>query len=178
MAINQIKEAHIITDSRSVLQALDNINNIDPLIIPFRNSINRLDGKIHLHWIKAHAGFAGNERADVLAKSAINKPSIDIQVNFTPTIVKRLLHKHTMAEWQTRWLQSIEGREVFELYKEVKENRIQGDFFLNQLITGHGTIGTHQARIFNKSPSCQCGHPTEDRKHIIYQCPQWNNIRS
>ncbi|GIX67674.1 hypothetical protein CEXT_142201 [Caerostris extrusa] len=35
-----------------------------------------------------------------------------------------------------------------------------------------------QARLFNKSPSCQCGHPTEDRKHIIYLCPPWNSIRS
>ncbi|GIY45441.1 hypothetical protein CDAR_71711 [Caerostris darwini] len=56
-----------------------------------------------------------------------------------------------MAEWQSRWLHSTKGRDVFELYKEVKENRIQGDGFLNQLITGHGTIGAHQARLF-KSP--------------------------
>ncbi|GIX78352.1 RNase H domain-containing protein [Caerostris darwini] len=83
-----------------------------------------------------------------------------------------------MAEWQSRWLHSTKGRDVYELYKEAKENRIQGDFFLNQLITGHGTIGIHQARLFHKSPSCQCGHSTEDRHHIIYQCPLWNSIRS
>ncbi|GIY54782.1 hypothetical protein CDAR_391131 [Caerostris darwini] len=54
---------------------------------------------------------------------------------------------------------------------------MQGDFFLNQLITGHGTVGAHQARLLKKSPSCQCGHPTEDRQHIIYQCPLRNSIR-
>ncbi|GIY33786.1 hypothetical protein CEXT_386521 [Caerostris extrusa] len=74
-----------------------------------------------------------------------------------------------MAEWQSR-LHSTKGRDVFELYKEVKGKQNPRRLFPNQLVTGHGTIGTHQARLFNKSPSWQCGHPTEDRKHIIYQC--------
>ncbi|GIX95981.1 hypothetical protein CDAR_397281 [Caerostris darwini] len=45
------------------------------------------------------------------------------------------------------------------------------------LITGHGAIASYQARFFNKSPACGCGNPVEDRKHIIYECPQWDNVR-
>ncbi|GIY16808.1 hypothetical protein CEXT_469171 [Caerostris extrusa] len=61
------------------------------------------------------------------------------------------------------------GRIEF-ISRDVKERKgSQGKknprrFFLNQLITGHGTIGTHQARL---SPFCQCGHPAEDRQHYL-----------
>ncbi|GIX76015.1 hypothetical protein CDAR_443051, partial [Caerostris darwini] len=55
--------------------------------------------------------------------------------------------------------------------------RVQGDFYLNQIITGHGTIGAYQARLFDKDPSCMCGHSFEDRAHIIYDCPEWDEIR-
>ncbi|GIY54398.1 RNA-directed DNA polymerase from mobile element jockey [Caerostris darwini] len=148
LSLHHFEEAHIITDSRSVLQALHNVNNIDPLVTRLKNIICCLKCKLHLHWIKAHVGFAGNERADFLAKSATNYPSIDILVDFTPSIVKRLLHRTILADWQNRWNLSMKGRSVYELYREVKVSRIQGNFFLNQLITGHGTIGAHQARLF------------------------------
>ncbi|GIY30943.1 uncharacterized protein CDAR_173531 [Caerostris darwini] len=129
LSLQNFEEAHIITDSRSVLQALQNVNNIDALVSRLKNIICCLKCKLHLHWIKAHVGFAGNERADCLAKSATNYPSVDIMVDFTPSIVKRLLHRTILEDWQNRWNLSTKGRSVYELYREVKVSRIPRQLF-------------------------------------------------
>ncbi|GIY81658.1 hypothetical protein CDAR_307741 [Caerostris darwini] len=31
--------------------------------------------------------------------------------------------------------------------------------------------------FFGKAADCACGHPLEDRKHLIFDCSQWDNIR-
>ncbi|GIY00326.1 hypothetical protein CEXT_145141 [Caerostris extrusa] len=65
-------------------------------------------------------------------------------------------------------------RDVFALFQNVNIKRVQGDFFLNQIITGHGTIGAYQARLFlTKIPPVCVGYSFEDRSHIIYDCPEW-----
>ncbi|GIY62390.1 hypothetical protein CEXT_513841 [Caerostris extrusa] len=33
------------------------------------------------------------------------------------------------------------------------------------------------SKTFQRTSTCQCGHPTKDRHHIIYDCPIWENIR-
>ncbi|GIX79775.1 putative 115 kDa protein in type-1 retrotransposable element R1DM [Caerostris darwini] len=87
------------------------------------------------------------------------------------------IKKEIVAAWQDRWSNSSKGREVFTLFPEVKISRIQGDFLINQLITGHGCLGVYQERFFGVSGTCPCGHPSEDRIHLIFDCPQWNNYR-
>ncbi|GIZ00737.1 hypothetical protein CEXT_501801 [Caerostris extrusa] len=58
-----------------------------------------------------------------------------------------------------------------------KVNLTRGDFYVNQLISGHGTLAAYQNRFFGKAAACTCGHPLEDRKHLIFDCPQWDSIR-
>ncbi|GIY66544.1 hypothetical protein CDAR_79741 [Caerostris darwini] len=60
-----------------------------------------------------------------------------------------------VLKWQNRWNSSSKGREVFGPFPEVKASRIQGDFFLNQLITEMelwqlfklGVLGKHSPAI-------------------------------
>ncbi|GIY87044.1 RNase H domain-containing protein, partial [Caerostris darwini] len=169
--------SNIITDSRSVLLALENVNNIDEKILALKAKLNNFTGEIHLFWIKAHKGHLGNERADELAKSATNEPIIECFTKIDPQTIKYLINKDISQEWKDRWSHSIKGRDVYHLFQNVTIKRVQGDFYLNQIITGHGSIGAYQARLFDKDPSCMCGHSFEDRVHIIYHCPQWDEIR-
>ncbi|GIX78257.1 RNase H domain-containing protein [Caerostris extrusa] len=125
---------------------------------------------------QSHKGHLGNERADELAKSATNLPNIDCFNKIEPQTIKNLIKNDIIQEWKDRWRHSQKG-ETFLLSSECKHQKGSGDFFLNQIITGHGTIGAYQTRLFDKDPSCVCGHSFEDRSHIIYDCPEWEKIR-
>lgn len=82
---HQMNDITIFSDSKSVLQALKNINlknNISHLINKIRDSINNFvkrGRRIKLIWIPNHCGIMGNERADSLAKKA-SRSGIDYQV--------------------------------------------------------------------------------------------------
>ncbi|GIX87711.1 RNase H domain-containing protein [Caerostris darwini] len=173
---NHLQTSSIITDSRSVLLALANVNTNSEISI-IKNKIRNYNGTIHLFWIKAHVGFAGNEKADEYAKEATRKPDVDIAIQYNTLFVKNIMKKEILAEWQRRSDDSSKGREVFSILPQVKTSRVQGDFYLNQLLTGHGALAKYQARFFGKESSCQCGHPIEDRSHLIFDCPQWHTIR-
>ncbi|GIX79766.1 uncharacterized protein CDAR_77401 [Caerostris darwini] len=177
VADNNITQANIISDARSVLLALENPNNFEPHTVALKNKLINISGKIQLYWIKAHFGFAGNEKADEYAKQATTKQTIDISTSINIHVVKNMLKRELMVNWQHRWESSTKGRSVYTLFPKVSTKRVQGDFFLNQLITGHGTIAIYQQRFFGKTANCQCGHPMEDIHHIIYVCPLWDSIR-
>ncbi|GIY79623.1 hypothetical protein CDAR_57181 [Caerostris darwini] len=48
-------------------------------------------------------GFAGNEKADEYAKEATRKPDIDIAIQYNTLVVKNIMKKEILAEWQHRW---------------------------------------------------------------------------
>ncbi|GIY89678.1 uncharacterized protein CDAR_84041 [Caerostris darwini] len=83
----------------------------------------------------------------------------------------------TLDTWQQSWSSSSKGRDTFQLFPKINLKRIHGNFYINQVITAHGVIGLYQSRCFNTSPVCSCGTSDEDRSHIVFQCPQWANIR-
>ncbi|GIX76024.1 uncharacterized protein CDAR_443101 [Caerostris darwini] len=177
-AINaRLPSANIISDSRSVLQALENVNHVEKEILAIKQLLANQESAIRLFWIKAHAGFTGNERADEYAKNATTKEDTDFTMGYSIPYIKGLIKKDLLKQWQDRWSSSTKGRELFSILPEVKTSRIQGDFFTNQLLTGHGCIGIYQERFFGKSAVCSCGQLPEDRNHIIYDCPQWDAIR-
>ncbi|GIY30882.1 RNase H domain-containing protein [Caerostris extrusa] len=147
---NQLQASSIISDSRSVLLALANVNNTGTDISKIKNKIFNHNGIIHLFWIKAHVGFAGNEKADEYAKEVTCKPDVDIATQYNTLFVKNIIKKEIVAEWQHRWDNSFKGREVFSIFSLVKTTRIQGDFYLNQLITGHGALAKYQAMFLEK----------------------------
>ncbi|GIY95028.1 uncharacterized protein CEXT_9091 [Caerostris extrusa] len=91
--------------------------------------------------------------------------------------IKTELAKAIKTEWQLQWSSSSKGRAVHELCQHVCSQRIHGNYFLNQIITGHGALASYQHKFFNSSPVCSCGKEIEDRAHIIFKCEIWTDIR-
>ncbi|GIY85887.1 uncharacterized protein CDAR_260761 [Caerostris darwini] len=181
MAISHIrdlslKKAKIITDSRSVLQALNNPSNTNPSVLGLKELL-RYTPSVEFIWTRAHIGVAGNESADFQAKLGTERPIIDFSYSMPLSLLKSLLLTENLGTWQQLWSTSLKGRDVFQLCPMVNLRRIHGNFFINQGITGSWNIAKHQTRFFGANPDCSCGTANEDREHIIFHCPQWAEIR-
>ena len=59
--------------------------------------------KITAHWIRAHVGHPGNERADELVKAATERRQVDVVVKLTTVQAKKILLARALANWQSRW---------------------------------------------------------------------------
>ncbi len=79
--------------------------------------------------------------------------------------------------WQERWDSSDKGRWTYTLIRDVSTTRCIGDFFMNQLMTGHGVFPSYQARFFGKDMICNCGNGIGDVKHIVYYCMKYDTVR-
>ncbi|GIY23891.1 uncharacterized protein CEXT_294971 [Caerostris extrusa] len=153
---------------------------------PLNNSIHVFEDKtshselchyIKFMWTRAHVGTVGNETADAYAKMSTDKDTIDCRFALDRNFLNHLLLKYIMQQWQAYWTSSLKGREVFELCPAVNLKRLHGNFYLNQLITGHGALANHQKKVFQKDEVCSCGKAVEDRTHLILHCERWQDIR-
>ena len=74
----------IFTDSQATLQALHNPNVTSKLIDDTLTQLNLL-GKtvksLSIHWIEAHKGHAGNEKADEMARAAEFRTIMDESID-------------------------------------------------------------------------------------------------
>ena len=55
------------------------------------------------------------------------------------------------------------------------------DFFLTQLLTGHGFLRSYfvEKGILDGSPNCpECGDAVEDIEHVLFHCPRFDRIRN
>ncbi|GIY77250.1 hypothetical protein CDAR_208091 [Caerostris darwini] len=58
-----------------------------------------------------------------------------------------------MGDWQSLWHNSAKGRTVFEIIPIARQKRVQGNFYLNQVFTGHGAMVDYQHKFFRQSPA-------------------------
>ena len=91
MAFNLVKNCEgncfmIFTDSLSSLQALDSSNCDHPFIqdiLKLFNDCLLVNKKVVIAWVPSHLGIRGNEKADELAKQALNFNVLDWKVPYT-----------------------------------------------------------------------------------------------
>jgi ribonuclease HI len=112
LAINIIKENHndkfaIMSDSISVLQALESLGHVHPVVRRLQHEIDTCEtnGKrIELCWIPGHAGIKGNEKADELAKrAALGIPTYSPVVY---TDVHTIIREKITEKWNHMWTNS------------------------------------------------------------------------
>ncbi|GBM48167.1 hypothetical protein AVEN_138299-1 [Araneus ventricosus] len=77
---------HIFTDSMSVLKSLEAVNDRFKLIRDIKTILQNLN--CSFHWVTAHVGTYGNERADFLAKEATRKEDVDVSLGTPKSLNK------------------------------------------------------------------------------------------
>ncbi|GBM23717.1 hypothetical protein AVEN_257629-1 [Araneus ventricosus] len=162
----QIVKANIISDSRSALVSIEFLKENRKFILDIKNSLQDTNSNVLLWWTKAHAGNKGNERADYfLRKPLRNKKSIFIFAR-----PNNRGKRNIRLNWQILWDHSSKGKQVKKLFDKVDEKRVLDDFYLNQIISGHGTFKTYQNRFFVQSPWCFCGKDEGTVEQTILKC--------
>ncbi|GBM43833.1 hypothetical protein AVEN_166230-1 [Araneus ventricosus] len=103
----------------------------------------------------------------------------NIDFNFSPSTLetKNLARKEIISEWPRRWDSNERERWTNVFFDNVKEDRLQGGFYRNQIFSGHGMFSTHQAKLFGKSSFCFCGLAYGTIDHVLRECLLWWHLR-
>ena len=104
MAFNLVKNCDrfiIFTNSLSSLQVLDNNNCDHPYLLKLFNDCLSVNKKVVLAWVPSQVSIKGNEKADELAKQALNLNALDLKVPYTDLKVN--VNGVFKQKWQAHW---------------------------------------------------------------------------
>ena len=179
-----VTELSILTDSKSVLQSIENPGKgnhpIVNEIISTAETMKSAGSKVNLYWIPAHIGIEGNEKADTLASEESSRPGIDKRIKNGLTsheqesIYKEYLKKVNLDELRRDNLKAnIHFRVRTGPIKWHQHKSRQAARVLFRLRTGHNRLNAHQNR-FNPhiDPACSyCEEEEETTEHVLLKCP-------
>ncbi|XP_067123772.1 uncharacterized protein [Centruroides vittatus] len=178
------EDVTMCSDSRSAIDALKQFKDSNHLAMEIKNIIKSCGGRgtIKFRWVRAHVGLIGNERADELAKAAINKNNTDYTV-LPATYIKRQIAEGMRNRWQLRWTESTKGRHTHNILPNIKERLedlwwMPTGFTLTQVLSGHAFCNSYLHRI-NRSPTdeCDCGEDQQTVLHLIFNCHKFAALR-
>jgi len=176
----------IFSDSKNVLEALSSpillkdYSYIIPLIKDKLRAAENLQIQIIIVWIPVHTGILDNETVDLLAKNAITSgsyfnsliPHTDFYTHLKGTLLKNhqnLLHSQS----------NFKGKQYFRFFskplkpwfKNIKTDRKE-IVTISRIRSNHYNLNSSLFRCnLVQSPACDCGYPTQDINHIIWECP-------
>ena len=195
-------EVNIYTDNQAVLQALKGHFIKKKQVLEVVRLLNcaviwlKLEF-LTLKWVKGHAGYIGNEKADEMAKKGATMPvQGDIPLHDEKDInavIKKLMLRDWEKDWQTDVGETKQTR-LFYPYLRPKHswevlNQMRPIYsLLIQLETGHNYMARHQHIIAENNkppnapsmtdPTCTlCGTDEETSAHILAQCKALEHLR-
>ena len=187
-AIEQMQEDEFIiyTDSKSSLQALENLDHPHAHIRKIQESNRRLKltGKsITLCWVPSHTNIPGNEKADEMAKEALGLTHTE-EIPISLTEYYCLIHTHIKTYWQEKW-QAEQGNKLREIKPEIKNSRPRRvleipryiETMYTRLRTGHTKL-THNYLLANDpQPTCITCNVSLTVRHMLTECKHNEPLR-
>ncbi|GBM92131.1 Putative protein in type-1 retrotransposable element R1DM [Araneus ventricosus] len=148
----------IFTDNRVAIQASSNPKSKNhmarQIFLSLLSSPN-----IKLNWIKAHAGYFGNESAYLQAKSAADSETTNIhEIKFSKAFLKTHLKKFLTQVLQRTWEDAITGRPIHNIIPKVSFDPVCWTREEILFFTQHGPFPSYFNRFkILPSPNCSCG---------------------
>lgn len=181
--MGQVK-ALICSDSSSVLGSLRSFiskSRQDILYEVLQLSTNLVSkgSQVKFMWVPAHVGIRGNEMADKLAKRALLKDTVELQISLSKTEVKSIVWEKINKMWQVRWDREERGRQLYRIQNSVKGNRLAGgnrreEIVITRLRLGHCLLnktlklmGKHQTGL------CEECQVEESVEHVLIECQRY-----
>ena len=179
-----IRKACVCSDSKSALQCLINPSFKDHLhfrIVNIHQKLLDTGASISFLWILGHSGIIGNERADNIAKGALNLQQITNIAVSQQTIRSSIRHR-TTSSWEQRWrndkkTQLHDIKPKIELWSSSsRKNRLE-EKTLARLRLGHTSL-TH-SYIYQQSdrPLCLSCNTSLTVRHLLLHCGELNRRR-
>ncbi|XP_067131421.1 uncharacterized protein [Centruroides vittatus] len=167
----------------SALQALLNQKSSDHQVYSIKKLLkdhNLLD-RIEFKWVRAHVGIYGNERADYLAKEAVEGGQVVFDI-IPVCWGKRILKMNTIQKWQELWTESTKGRRIYDLLPNIGRLMHLNWFPPGRetmiYLSGHDGLGVFKRRFnLSEQTECMCGQANEDIHHLIFECVNWQYNR-
>jgi ribonuclease HI len=191
--LTNISKVDIITDSKSALQALDNVCTPSKLIMDCMQTLDKLQElvEVSIHWTKAHVGYEGNERADILAKEGTSKISFQVEpiLPVPKSWIRRKTQQYLQNEWTSRWTSTCEARQtkIFfpqpnpKLSKKLMRYDRPTCAKLFRWTTGHSFHRYHNhitSPLVFDNPTCRaCNEAREETNHLFAHCLSLAPIR-
>ena len=173
----KISRSVIYTDSLSVIQALQSKTFMNPNIVHIFNLLRKLPLQAHVifAWIPSHVGISGNEKADELAKTALNQP-LPQGRQIIWSDLKPKVNMYIQRSWQMDWDGEIDNK-LHEILPDLKENlNVQDQInrkeetVLSRLRIGHTWITHSHLLNGEEMPLCVACDSPFTVKHILVEC--------
>ena len=174
----------LVSDSKSVLEAIDSQENKNPLIMDTLESIYKLRKRrkyIEFCWIPSHIGIIGNEKADRAAKAALD---LEEPLKFVPYTGKYPQVKEYVNKcWQEFWNRS-NGQKLYEMMPVIGEFNVSSltrkeQVIIHRIRIGHTRL-THSYLMEGRlnAPLCDfCDDEILTVKHFMIYCPHYLSVR-
>ncbi len=159
--------------------------------------------QIELHWVPAHSGVDGNEKADKAAQESTgwklkkhrNNRCVEEDTNrtapkvFLPPLkaaIKAVYRQQIDTKWAESWAAESKGKEpralaptpstkVLQPHKRIKKPKIA---LITQMRTGKiGLRAFLYGRKLVNNSQCECGHRSQTVRHILSECRKLTRLR-
>lgn len=141
------------------------------------------DGKIM--WVPAHVGLTGNEKADNLAKQALNLNE-SFKNNIFQVDSKKLLAKEMNAQWQKAYDEDCKGNKYKIISPSITDKpwyhkcdlEAKSVKIINRLISNH-SFDKRWLHRFGKADTeiCEKCNLKETAEHVVFECKTYEESR-
>ena len=123
-------------------------------------------------WIPGHSGVEGNEISDFLAKLALSKETVELNVPLGKSECNSRCKEKLEHQWQEEWTMEKSGRHIWKTKAGWRDNVILTRMRLGQC----GLAGC--LKVVGKHPNglCECGN-LETVHHIMFVCNKYKGER-
>ncbi|XP_035208626.1 uncharacterized protein LOC118190941 [Stegodyphus dumicola] len=172
---------HIYSDALSVLTALSRPEPKNEILEDIKDLFKRALGYhvIHVHWIKAHIGHPGNERADALAKEAALGDGMDyFDVRPARRKMISIMKNFYYDKWKQVWSTSIKRNRFLNFIEVSNRMKCYMNIDANQIITNHGRFPFYLHRFhLQGNDKCLICDKIGDADHFVESCILTRGVR-
>ena len=180
----------ILSDCKSAIKCIlrrSVMHHHHELMARVRSSVRALldwNTRVVLAWIPSHSNIFFNEKADSLARQALQQLPTVSRTPFTFPTWKSLTLRQMIQCWQIRWDRSTTGRATYDVMQAVgnrsifPQNRNVAISYV-RLLLNDTTLREHQHRMgLADTKICENDDGIEDVYHFFFQCSRYSDIRT